>query len=113
MPVPSQTPGRINVDENVRYVCVVENSATQLLFRVLLMPKLQHDQNRRCPVRSCQFVSGTNYFLRYPYTAFDRRVAAVRHDQLRQRPDPRAAFGWKPDKTRPEMRSVLVEVPTE
>jgi hypothetical protein len=84
MPVPRQTPRRINFDQDVRYARIVENAATQHLFRLRFMPKLQHDEKRRRPVLSCQFAGGTKHLSRYRYAAFDRRVSAVRHDQLRK-----------------------------
>src|SRR5207249_499806 len=80
MSIPSETPRRINVDQDVRYVSVVENPATQSLFRLRLMPELQHDEQRRCPVRSRQFAGGTKHLLGHGYAAFDGRIGAVRYD---------------------------------
>ena len=84
MPVPRQPPRRINFDQDVRYARIVENAATQHLFRLRFMSKLQHDEKRRRPVRSCQLAGCTKHLLRYRDTAFDRRLSAVRHDQLRE-----------------------------
>jgi hypothetical protein len=44
VPVPRQTPRRINIDPQIRYARVVQYSATQHLFGPLFMPKLQHDK---------------------------------------------------------------------
>ena len=82
MPVPRQTPRRINFDQDVRYARIVENAATQHLFRLGFMLKLQHDEERRRPVRSCQFAGCTKHLSRYCYTAFDGRVSAVWYEQL-------------------------------
>src|SRR5258708_9232992 len=84
MPVPRQTPRRINLDQDVRYARIVENAATQHLFRLGFMAKLQRDEERRRPVRSCQFAGCTKHLSCYRYTAFDRRVSAIRPDQLRE-----------------------------
>src|SRR5579863_10447771 len=51
MPVPPQPPRRINFDKDVRYPRIVENAATQHLFRLRFIPKLQHDEKRRRPTR--------------------------------------------------------------
>src|SRR6266536_5491956 len=80
MSIPSETPRRINIDEYIRYVRVVENPATQHLFRLRLMPKLQHDKKRSRSVRSCQFAGRTKHLLGHGYAAFDSRIGAVRYD---------------------------------
>ena len=85
MPVPRQPPRRINFDQDVRYARIVENAATQHLFRLRFMPKLKHDKKRCRPVRSCQFAGGTKHLSRYRYAAFDGRVGTVRYEQLRER----------------------------
>ena len=85
MSVPRQTPRRINFDQDVRYARIVENAATQHLFRLRFMPELQHDEKRRRSVRSYQFAGGTKHLSRYHYAPFDGRVGAVRHEQLRER----------------------------
>src|SRR5437868_6319245 len=108
VPVPGQTPRRINFDQYVRQVCVVQNSATQRLLRWLLLPKLQHDEERRRPPRVCQLTRGAKYLTGYRDAAFDRRVGPVGHDQLRERSEARALFGWQPDKTGSEMWSILI-----
>jgi len=63
MPVPRQTPRRINFDQDVRYARIVENAATQHLFGLGFMPKLQHDEKRRRPVCSCQFAGCTKHLF--------------------------------------------------
>src|SRR5882724_13088921 len=83
MSVPRQTPRRINFDQEVRYARTVENAATQHLFSLPFMPKLQDDEKRRRSAGSCEFAGGMKHLLRYRYTAFDGRVSAVRHEQLR------------------------------
>src|SRR4051812_414114 len=100
MPIPRQAPRRIDVHEDVRYVRVVENLATQRLLRLRFVSKLQHDEKRYGSVRSSQFTGGTKHLLCDSYAAFDGGFGAIGHDQLRQRCESRMLLGREPYKVR-------------
>ncbi|HEX6772198.1 MAG TPA: hypothetical protein VF126_09255 [Acidobacteriaceae bacterium] len=58
VPVPRQTPCRINLNQYVRQAGVIYDPATQGLFGRFFVAELQHDQERHRPMCSRQFTGG-------------------------------------------------------
>jgi len=67
-----------------RYTRIVENAATQHLFRLGFMLKLQHDEERRRPVRSCQSAGARSTSRDYGLHRVGRSVSAVWYEQIRE-----------------------------
>src|SRR6266496_3025823 len=64
-------------------------------------------------MRACQITCGAKLLSSHRHTAFNRRVGAVRHDQLRERRDTRALLSRQPDKSWTKVRSILIQIPPE
>src|SRR5438093_4582383 len=112
MTVPRQTPIRIEPYQYRRKIAG-KYPFSQGAPDVVLGSKLRNDHQRRRPATSRQFGNREEHLTRYTNAAFDRRVATIRNQQTGERHQPRFVLRTLPDESRPEMWSIVIEVPPE